>query len=260
MAEAAAARLNLFGIRHHGPGSARSLLTALVALDPAIVLIEGPPDANDIIRFAGSSAMVPPVAMLVHGHDDPANASFYPFGIYSPEWQAMRWALAGGRLVRFIDLPAANRLALRAVAEQEKPADAPALAPDDGADDPGNTQNKDDAPAQTELAAIPRDPLAYLATIAGYADSEAWWNALIEQGANAPTIFAAIETAMTELRAHVDTLLVFSAAEKRIEDQREAHMRLAIAAAPGETDGPVAVVCGAWHVPALRRKVAASED
>ncbi len=44
---------------------------------------------------------------------NPANASFYPFGIYSPEWQAMRWALTSGRPVRFIDLPAANRLALR---------------------------------------------------------------------------------------------------------------------------------------------------
>jgi len=29
---AAAERLHLFGIRHHGPGSARSLLTALTAL------------------------------------------------------------------------------------------------------------------------------------------------------------------------------------------------------------------------------------
>ena len=34
-------RLGLFGIRHHGPGSARSLLAALHELDPAIVLIEG---------------------------------------------------------------------------------------------------------------------------------------------------------------------------------------------------------------------------
>src|SRR5260370_16078602 len=119
MAEAAAARLNLFGIRHHGPGSARSLLTALRTLDPAIVLIEGPPDANDIIRFAASPAMVPPVAMLVHGQDDPANASFYPFGVYSPEWQAMRWALTAARPVRFIDLPAANRLPLRAAGQEE---------------------------------------------------------------------------------------------------------------------------------------------
>jgi orotidine-5'-phosphate decarboxylase len=65
---------------------------------------------------------------------------------------------------------------------------------------------------------------------------------------------------MTELRAHVDTLPAFSEEEKQIEDQREAHMRLAVASALGETQGAVAVVCGAWHVPALRRKVAASED
>src|ERR1700730_12324952 len=31
-------------------------------------------------------------------------------------------------------------------------------------------------------------------------------------------------------------------------------MRLAIAAALAETAGPVAVVCGAWHAPALRRR------
>jgi Family of unknown function (DUF5682) len=259
---AAAERLHLFGIRHHGPGSARSLLTALTALDPAIVLIEGPPDANDIIRFAASPAMVPPVAMLVHGQDDPANASFYPFGIYSPEWQAMRWALSNERPVGFIDLPATNRLALRATAKEEEQPEAasPALAPDEGVSAADATKDNDHAPPETDLTAITRDPLAYLATIAGYDDSEAWWNALIEQGANAPTIFAAIETAMAELRAHVDTLPAFSEADKRIEDQREAHMRLAIASALGETDRPIAVVCGAWHVPALRRKVAAGED
>jgi hypothetical protein len=262
MADAAAARLNLFGIRHHGPGSARSLLTALTALDPAIVLIEGPPDANDTIRFAASAAMVPPVAILVHGQDDPANASFYPFGIYSPEWQAMRWALTAGRPVRFIDLPAANRLALRTAREEKQQPDAASstFAPDDHAAHPEDAKDANAPPAKPDLAAVARDPLAYLAAIAGYADSEAWWNALIEQGANAPTIFGAIETAMTELRAHVDPLPAFSEEEKQIEDQREAHMRLAVASALGETQGVVAVVCGAWHVPALRRKAAASED
>src|SRR5712675_1543277 len=169
MGEAAAARLNLFGIRHHGPGSARSLLTALTALDPAIVLIEGPPDANDIIRFAASPAMVPPVAMLVHGQDDPANASFYPFGVYSPEWQAMRWALAAGRPVRFIDLPATNRLALRAMAKEDEQPEAasPALAPDNGVAPPEAANDAENPPPETDLAAITRDPLAYLATIAG---------------------------------------------------------------------------------------------
>src|SRR5262249_46783603 len=136
----------------------------------------------------------------------------------------------------------------------------PALAPENGATRPEAANNSENAPPETDLAAIARDPLAYLATIAGYDDSEAWWNALIEQGANAPTIFAAIDTTMTELLAHVDTPPVFLAADKRIQDQREAHMRLAIASALGETDKSIAVVCGAWHVPALRRKVAASED
>ena len=37
-------------------------------------------------------------------------------------------------------------------------------------------------------------------------------------------------------------------------------MRLAIADALKETDGPIAAVCGAWHVPALRRKAPKAED
>src|SRR5690242_12714326 len=94
---AAAARLHLFGVRHHGPGSAHSLLAALDALDPAIVLVEGPPEADDILRFVGASAMRPPVALLVHGQDDPMLASFYPFAVFSPEWQAIRWAVARNR-------------------------------------------------------------------------------------------------------------------------------------------------------------------
>ncbi len=42
---------------------------------------------------------------------------------------------------------------------------------------------------------------------------------------------------MSELRRHTDTLPGRSEAEQRLEDQREAHMRLAIAAALKESDG-----------------------
>lgn len=274
-ARGARERLHLLGIRHHGPGSARSLLAALDEVDPAVVLIEGPSDGDSLIPFTASPAMTPPVAILVHGQDDPANASFYPFTVYSPEWQAMRWTLAKGRPVRFIDLPAAHQLAARAEAGAQQP-DALEAAESERQSETATdaseeeTQETSAAAADEAAAAAPpkgperdavrRDPLAYLAQIAGYEDSEAWWNALIEQSANAPSIFAAIETAMTELRAHVDTLPAVSKAERRLEAQREAHMRLAVAAALKETDGPVAVVTGAWHVPALRRKVAAGDD
>ncbi|XUM24781.1 DUF5682 family protein [Bradyrhizobium oligotrophicum S58] len=143
------------------------MLSALDAADPAVVLIEGPPDADELIAFAASPAMVPPVALLVHAQDDAANASFFPFAQFSPEWQAIRWALAKARPVRFIDLPASYRLDERAKAKQTErnegevaPEDARAPAQDGpGAVDP-------------ELAQIRRDPLAYLATLAGYDDSE----------------------------------------------------------------------------------------
>ncbi|MGH6816323.1 MAG: DUF5682 family protein, partial [Hyphomicrobiaceae bacterium] len=236
-------RLGIFGIRHHGPGSALSLLAALDALDPAVVLIEGPADADGILSFAGSAHMTPPVAILVHAQDDPANATFYPFAVYSPEWQALRWALARSRPVRFVDLPARNRLALRT--EDPEP-DA----------EPAKPVSQDSADAAA--VAIRGDPIGTLARIAGYEDSEAWWTALVEQGTGAPAIFAAIETAMTELRTHADTQNARTA--DPLEDKREAHMRLAMAAALKETGGAVAVVCGAWHVPALRRTVPQAED
>src|SRR5499427_4871176 len=262
VSRAAADRIHLFGIRHHGPGSARSLLAALDALDPAIVLIEGPPDADDIIRFAALPSMKLPVAMLVHGQDDPALSSFYPFAIYSPEWQAMQWASARERPLRFIDLPAANRLALRAAEEAKAPTavDGANGPSDDDTPERGPSGDAATAPREVDITDVPRDPLAYLAAIAGYDDSEAWWNVLIEQGANAPTIFAAIEAAMMELRAHVDAHPMRSLADQLTEKQREAHMRLAIASALAQNDGTIAVVCGAWHVPALRREVSASED
>lgn len=247
-------RLHVFGIRHHGPSSARSLVAALEALDPACVLIEGPPEADALISFVASSAMTPPVAILVHGEDDPANAAFYPFAVFSPEWQAMRWACANGRRARFIDLPSACRLALRA---QTEDAAAEPQTTDDAAP-AGACPDDADAPAPPGACrpqdSIRRDPLAYLAEIAGYHDGEAWWNALIEQSFNAPTVFAAIESAMAELRRHVEPLAAQPDAEQRLELQREAHMRLAIATALAETGGAVAVVCGAWHAPALRRR------
>jgi hypothetical protein len=262
-------RLYLLGVRHHGPGSARGVLAALDAADPAVVLIEGPPDADDIIGFASSAAMVPPVAILVHAQDDPANSSFYPFAVFSPEWQAMRWVLTKRRPVRFIDLPSANRLAERArlVAEAaELAAKAGAegderqpAQPESESSEPTTDQDGETS-ATPDTASIRRDPLAYLAAIAGYDDSEAWWNALVEQGAHGPEIFAAVEEAMTALRAALDPLPHLSDAEALLEQQREAHMRLAIAETLSEGDGNVAVVCGAWHVPALRQRASFKDD
>ena len=55
--------VHFLGIRHHGPGSARAVATALAELRPDVVLIEGPPEADKVVELAGSEEMEPPVAL-----------------------------------------------------------------------------------------------------------------------------------------------------------------------------------------------------
>ncbi len=93
--------LHLLGIRHHGPGSARAVAAALAELAPDIVLIEGPPEADKLVELAASEEMEPPVALLAYAVDDSTRAAFWPFAVFSPEWQAIRYGLAAGAPVRF---------------------------------------------------------------------------------------------------------------------------------------------------------------
>jgi hypothetical protein len=172
-----AERLHLLGIRHHGPGSAASVRDALDAIDPAVVLIEGPADAEDVLPFAAATGMTPPLAILIHPAENPAEAVFYPFAGYSPEWQALRWALARKKPVRFIDLPAASRTA-----------------------QPSAEDAQEIVQPETETALFQRDPLGALAVAAGESDGETWWNALVEQNARSRDVFPAIADAMTAVR------------------------------------------------------------
>ncbi len=229
------ARVHLFGIRHHGPGSAALLRDALDALGPACVLIEGPPEADDLIAYAGLSGMKPPVALLCYAPDNAHDAFFSPFAEFSPEWQAIQWALGRQRPVRFIDWPAAVSLADR-------------FAPAEG---------EDAAPVQRA------DPLDMLAEAAGFGDGEAFWNTLVEHHGgtqSALQVFVAIEHAMTEARAVQFDMEGMSEGEKLREARREAFMRIAIRQALKETEGDIAVVVGAWHVSALSVKVSAADD
>ncbi|MBL0886224.1 hypothetical protein HGK34_08060 [Myceligenerans sp. I2] len=231
----------MLGIRHHGPGSARSVVRALEALRPDVVLIEGPPEADDVAGLAGDPGLVPPVALLAHAptpkrgraaSGDAADgsgatpepqrprAAFWPFAVFSPEWQALRWAAGNDVPVRFIDLPAAAHLTL------------------DITDD----TSSDDHPVP-----LHEDPLARLAAAAGYGDAERWWEDLVEHRTGDLAVFEAVAEAMAALREdetirHRDAL-------------REAHMRLRLRAAIKDGAERIVVVCGAWHVPALTGKL-----
>ena len=86
----------VYGIRHHGPGSARSLRAALAEQQPDVVLIEGPPEADGLLELAADEQMRPPVALLGYVPGEPKKAAFWPFAVFSPEWQAIRYALGAG--------------------------------------------------------------------------------------------------------------------------------------------------------------------
>lgn len=213
-----------FGIRHHGPGSARSLEAALEEWRPDAVLIEGPPEGDDLLALAASEEMRPPVALLVHVVDKPKRAFFWPFAVFSPEWRAIQHGLAHGVPVRFIDLPAAIWLAPQ---RRESP-------PDEAPERPRN-----------------RDPLAELASAAGYADAERWWEDMVEH--RATPAFDAVAEAMAALREG-------EPAPTGREAQREATMRQQVRAAVKEGFERIAVVCGAWHVPALATPTSMAAD
>ena len=233
------ALIHVFGIRHHGPGSARSVERALERVAPDIVLIEGPPEADALIAFAADEAMRPPVALLVYRPDAPRRAVYYPFAEFSPEWRAMRFAGGRGIPARFIDLPQAHQLI-----------DEPAVP------EPPDAEPNDDATgAPPQSGPMRRDPLAWLATVAGYDDGERFWEQLVEhRRGDDEQLFASVASVMTELRTeHVEP-------DRRHEDQREAHMRRSIRAAQKEGFKEIAVICGAWHAPALSDMPPAAHD
>ncbi|GAA0235345.1 DUF5682 family protein [Actinomadura nitritigenes] len=253
-----AGRVEVFGIRHHGPGSARALRGALEEYGPDAVLIEGPPEADGIVELAGDPGMVPPVALLAYSPAGPSGgaaekgdrkAAFWPFAEFSPEWQAIRYGLAAGAAVRFCDLPAAQQL----VPPEPDGADPSGTGPDGTG--PGGEESGDEAAGAAPPEDIRLDPLGTLAKAAGYDDAERWWDDVVEHRHEGPSPFPAIAEAMAELRERVEP----SRADRR-EEQREAHMRRTVRRALKEGFERVAVVCGAWHVPALRAKVPATHD
>ncbi|MGW5112264.1 DUF5682 family protein [Nocardia sp. NPDC004123] len=252
-AVAVSTETRVFGIRHHGPGSARSLALALARFRPDAILIEGPSDADPLIGYLAAEGMSPPVALLAYQPDSPAEAAFWPFATFSPEWVALRYAVDNDVAVGFCDLPANVALAV--------------------ADEPGDRT----------------DPLAILAAAAGYDDAERWWDAIVESASDAD-IFAAVNEAMGALREHAehlggatagresDSVVPVEGSGTAAEDEplsedgpvsiesvritvdahtlrREAHMRQIMRKALKDGARRLAVVCGAWHAPALEGKL-----
>jgi hypothetical protein len=215
----------IYGIRHHGPGSARSLLRALQAQGPDCILIEAPADTMPLLDYVLEPGLIPPVAMLVYDEKDLSRAAYLPFAGFSPEWQAIQYAKREGIPISFMDLPMGQQFQL-----EDRP---------DG-------QLEIALPSAEQEAPLLRDPLGYLAELAGYTDSERWWEATFEQPDNAADIFPVIVKLNAALREDL------ARQESPLNRLREAYMRKTMREALKQGYQCIAVVCGAWHAPALQ--------
>lgn len=212
--------VHLLGIRHHGPGSARNVQQYLQALKPDIVLVEGPPEADELLRYTAHAELKPPVAILVYQTDELQQAVYYPFAEFSPEWQAIQYAKKAGIPVRFMDLPLTHVMAIK----------------------------------EEEVERKTRSPLQELAAASGFEQEDRWWEIMIEHRQENASIFEAVQEAMSALREEQPT------PTEKMEQLREACMRKLIRQAEKEMYTEIAVICGAWHVPALANMPKQKED
>ena len=237
-------QLKVFGIRHHGPGSAKSLIKAFDEWLPDCLLIEGAPDADGLIQHVANEGLKPPVALLVYNPKDLQQASYFPFAEFSPEWQAMKWGLKNKISVSFMDLPMSFNFTL-----ENKENNVQLLDFQEDIEEGENDKNGGNTEGVSEIrnlkSQVNNDPLHYLATLAGYSDSERWWEVTFEQNDNPTEIFEAILDMISVLRHEIN----------RIESDetllREAYMRKIMRKAQKDGFKKIAVVCGAWHAPVL---------
>ena len=211
--------VKIFGIRHHGPGSANSLKNALSNWKPDCILVEAPEEVNQILKLFSLSGVTLPVACLLYAKNDPSKAAYLPFTVFSPEYQAIVYSQQFQVPIYAIDLPMAFQFA------EEKSIMA---------------FNQSSSTNDWEL-----DPLGKMAELAGYQDYERWWEVHFEEEEGSIAIFETIANMMMVLRSHdlkeVNGMNIW----------REAWMRKQIRKAVKEGHKKIAVVCGAWHVPRL---------
>lgn len=95
-----------FPVRHHSPAAARLLKEYIEKTQPQAILIEGPSDFNDRLEELNLPHQLP-IAIYSYLQDQNMGqrGAFYPFCVYSPEWQALTTAFAHQISVKFIDRP-----------------------------------------------------------------------------------------------------------------------------------------------------------
>ncbi len=233
------ATVHLFPVRHHSPACALALRSLAAELQPAAILIEGPSDFNEKIEELLLPHRLPiAVYSYVLAADGRRRGAFYPLCEHSPEWQALAAARDLGAVVRFIDLPWAEIVEETCVENED--GDGDETAEDETTGAPAGAYTHRYAEPQLRRSAY----VERLCTELGVDGFNALWDELFEIEPAGPQ----------EIRERVGTFCSHSRELSEVEAsdrRREAFMCARIREAAAELDGPILVVTGGFHTPAL---------
>lgn len=237
--------IHILGIRHHGVGSAQMVLQRLEEINPDLILIEGAPEIESVLHYIGHIDLTPPLAVMIYDQEDTKQSIFYPFAQFSPEWVAAKYANEHNIKIKTIDLEAKYQMYV----DLRNPT-LPLLPiqKSEGIDDRSSDSMQDDNSSTINVETAYRDPISYLAEIAGFDDAEQWWEYQFEINDQQSALehFEAVMVGMRALRSEGLTGVL------KVEDEiREAAMRQIIRQNQNSLYQNMVVVCGAWHAPAL---------
>lgn len=220
---------NFFGIRHLSPAGAYYLRSFLDEKNPALVLVEGPSDFNDMLSDMVREETKPPIAVLAYTKETPVRTILYPFAEYSPEYQAIQWCHEKQVECRFIDMPSTAFLA-------ERDCDKP------------DTDGEEDRVSVYEL----------LDKKSGEDGHDTFWERVMEQAGS----MDAYHLGANSFGANVRSLTEGTEKDWPETILREAYMRQQIknAVDSGVEPETIVVVTGSYHVEGLKNWQEQDED
>ncbi|QED26684.1 VWA domain-containing protein [Microvenator marinus] len=210
----------LIGVRHHSPALAAAIPELLADFNPDVILIELPMEFEPWLQWLGHSETKAPVA-LASVNKAGGGLSFYPFAEFSPEFAAVKWAVAHSVPIRPCDLPSGVRVDL--AREPHEHSDQPTIS-------------------------------AALETHFHSPDFESLWDRAVEVHAADADAEALRRSALYigwALRQDAEGVV------PEVDLIREAHMRKVLAECPGKR---VAMVIGSFHAPAIAKPPDSSPD
>lgn len=182
-----------FPVRHHSPAVARHLQAAIAARRPKMIFIEGPHEANDLIRYIVDRQTKPPIAIYSSYRDDdnvlglagvcspaadiPARfACWYPLVAYSPEYVALEAAARLKAEAVFMDLPHYAQIPTTHGAKPQAATDD-----EEGDDtDPSQRKRADVVEREDDRLLVESGFFQQLAKTAGFRSWQEAWDSLFE--------------------------------------------------------------------------------